>query len=153
LLPLLDKILTKYPLKPYTLTLEITESMLIKNIQVTCNLLEQIKSKNITISIDDFGTGYSCFSYLHKLPIDSLKIDRSFVNISQLNSQNLVIAESIITLSQSLGLKTIAEGVETEEQCNWLKTLNCHFAQGYFFSRPVDSTAATNLLEQLPPCI
>ncbi|MGI0482172.1 EAL domain-containing protein [Geminocystis sp. CENA526] len=150
LLILLDELLTHYPLLPHTLGLEITESMLIQNIAVTSDLLHQIKNKGIAISIDDFGTGYSCFSYLHQLPVDALKIDRSFVNILDLDSRNQVIAESIISLSESIGIYTVAEGIETEKQKQWLKNKGCLLGQGYLFSPPVDAILATNFLKFFP---
>ncbi|BAQ65398.1 diguanylate cyclase/phosphodiesterase with PAS/PAC sensor [Geminocystis sp. NIES-3709] len=146
LLPLLDSLFDRYSLFRDTLALEITESMLIKDLQTTSYVLNQIKNKGISISIDDFGTGYSCFSYLHQLPVDTLKIDRSFVNILESDPRNKVIAESIIALCKSIGIKSIAEGIETEEQKQWLKSQGCQFGQGYLFSHPVSVSEATNLL-------
>ncbi|ACB00439.1 MULTISPECIES: EAL domain-containing protein [Cyanophyceae] len=143
----LDRLLERYPVFPNTLGLEITESMLIQNIDITCRLLNQIRLKGVFISVDDFGTGYSCLSYLHQLPIDALKIDRSFVNISELNDRNRVIAESILALSKSIGIKTVAEGIETKQQYQWLKSQDCQFGQGYLFSRPVSLDQATDLLQ------
>ncbi|MBV5261820.1 EAL domain-containing protein [Synechococcus moorigangaii CMS01] len=143
----LDQLLERYPVAPNTLGLEITESMLIRNVETTCHLLNQIRLKGVFISVDDFGTGYSCLSYLHQLPIDALKIDRSFVNISELSDRNRVIAESILALSKSIGIKTVAEGIETEQQYRWLKSQACQFGQGYLFSRPVSLAQATDLLQ------
>jgi EAL domain-containing protein (putative c-di-GMP-specific phosphodiesterase class I) len=124
--------------------------MLAKNVKDICKLLEQIKARDISISIDDFGTGYSCLSYLHQFPLDSLKIDRTFVNQSRSKNTNQVIAESIIALSNSLHLNVIAEGVETPEQLQWLKQLGCQLAQGFFFSPPISASQATQLLNDWP---
>ncbi|WP_192816136.1 EAL domain-containing protein [Geminocystis herdmanii] len=148
LLSLLDRLLVSYPLQPNTLGLEITESMLIQNIDITINLLNQIKMKGISISIDDFGTGYSSFSYLHQLPVDALKIDRSFVNVLDLDNRHRVIAESIISLSQSIGIKTVAEGIENEKQKQWLQNKGCRLGQGYLFSPPVTAIEATVFLQK-----
>lgn len=148
LLTLLDELLVRYSLHPNSLGLEITESMLIKNIKITSSLLNQIQSKGISLSIDDFGTGYSCFSYLHQLPLNALKIDRSFVNVLESDNRQNVIAESIIALSKSIGMKSVAEGIETKEQQEWLKNKGCELAQGYLFSPPVSAINATNLLQQ-----
>lgn len=148
LLKTLDKILEIYQVFPNTLTLEITESMLIENIEVTSHLLEEIKAKNISISIDDFGTGYSCFSYLHRLPVDILKIDRSFINDLELDHRNQLIAESIIALSKSIGMSVIAEGIETHNQKIWLQNHGCKFGQGYLFSPPLPPLRATMMLEK-----
>ncbi|MGY6530070.1 MAG: EAL domain-containing protein [Cyanobacterium sp.] len=144
----LDNALSRYEILPHTLTLEITESMLIENIELTSNLLHKIKARNISISIDDFGTGYSCFSYLHRLPVDILKIDRSFVHNLELNDHNQLITESIIVLSKSIGMAVIAEGVEAVEQKIWLQRHGCLLAQGYFFSPPLFPSMATMVLEK-----
>jgi EAL domain-containing protein (putative c-di-GMP-specific phosphodiesterase class I) len=103
----------------------------------TIELLHQIKGQNIKLSIDDFGTGYSCLSYLHRFPIDTLKIDRSFVKPINAKGENCEIVRTIIALAHSLGMKVIAEGVETEYQLNHLSNLGCDAAQGYFFSKPL----------------
>ncbi|WP_323251333.1 EAL domain-containing protein [Spirulina sp. CCNP1310] len=129
------------------LTLEITESMLVQNVAGTCALLTQIREKGIQISIDDFGTGYSSLSYLYQLPLDFLKIDRTFVQQMQAGSKNQVIAELIITLSNVLELQAIAEGIETPQQLQWLQALECELGQGYLFSRPVNAQEATALLQ------
>ncbi|MGB7249998.1 MAG: EAL domain-containing protein, partial [Phormidesmis sp.] len=125
LLPMLEDILTSYPIQPSSLILEITESVLVQTIDATVALLKQIQAKGIEISIDDFGTGYSSLSYLHQLPVDALKIDRAFVSQIEPNARSQVIAELIIALSHLLGLSAIAEGVETPQQLKWLKRLGC----------------------------
>lgn len=148
LLPQLDELLAAHALKKNSLVLEITESMLVENVEATCELLEQIRSKGIPISIDDFGTGYSSLSYLQRLPVDALKIDRAFVNPAEPDSRHRTIAESIVVLSNLLELSAIAEGVETIEQLEWLETLGCEAAQGFLFSPPVPADRATELLKQ-----
>ncbi|MGC9528682.1 MAG: EAL domain-containing protein [Limnospira sp.] len=148
LLGQLDEILATHALKKNSLVLEITESMLVENVGITCELLEQIRSKGIPISIDDFGTGYSSLSYLHQLPVDALKIDRAFVSPAEPDSRNQTIAESIVVLSNLLELSAIAEGVETVEQLEWLESLGCEAAQGFLFSPPVPADRAIELLKQ-----
>ncbi|MEC4816520.1 MAG: EAL domain-containing protein [Scytonema sp. PMC 1069.18] len=115
------------------LTLEITESMLIDNVADTIDLLLQLKKRGLRISIDDFGTGYSSLSYLHRLPVDTLKIDRAFVSQVQESSRNHTIAETIVALSNQLGIAAIAEGIETQQQFEWLQHLGCEFGQGLWF--------------------
>ena len=149
LLPQLDNVLVASSIQPNSLMLEITESMLVQNIEATVSLLEKIKAKGVDISIDDFGTGYSSLSYLHQLPIDALKIDRAFVSATQPNARNRAIAESIVALSNLLKLNAIAEGIETAQQLEWLRILGCESGQGYFFSPPVTSDEATQLLTKV----
>ncbi|MGB3296173.1 MAG: PAS domain S-box protein [Phormidesmis sp.] len=148
LLPKLDTVLATFPIAPGSLVLEITESMLVQNIDVTVQLLEQIKSRNVRISIDDFGTGYSSLSYLHQLPVDSLKIDRAFVSPPGPGDRNRVIAESIIALSDLLAITAIAEGIETAQQLAWLQAFGCESGQGYFFSPPLPVDQATQHLHK-----
>ncbi|XZN96393.1 MAG: putative bifunctional diguanylate cyclase/phosphodiesterase [Microcoleus sp.] len=121
------------------ITLEITESMLIENITKTIDLLTQLKARKIQISIDDFGTGYSSLNYLHRLPADNLKIDRSFVNQMQEGNRNYQVVSTIIALSNQLGLAVVAEGIETGQQLKWLQELGCELGQGYLFSKPLSA--------------
>ncbi len=146
-----ERILNETGLDGHCLSLEITESMLIENINEMLIVLEQLKKLGIQISIDDFGTGYSSLSYLHRLPADTfsslsylhrlpadtLKIDRSFINQMQEGSRNYQVVKTIITLSKLLGLAVVAEGIETQQQLQWLQQLGCEFGQGYLFSRPL----------------
>ena len=113
-------------------------------------LLEQLRARNIRLSIDDFGTGYSSLSYLHRFPIDYLKVDRAFVSSIGANGKNRQIAATIISLAHQLGIKAIAEGVETLEQLQHLQALGCEEAQGYLFSRPLDLAAAESLFLSHP---
>jgi EAL domain-containing protein (putative c-di-GMP-specific phosphodiesterase class I) len=106
---------------------------------------------DICVSVDDFGTGYSSLSYLQRLPIDVLKIDRSFVAGLDVDEEHLAIVRAIVTLSRSLGMEVVAEGIETTEQCEYLKILECQYGQGYLFSRPLERELASTLIAgQLP---
>jgi EAL domain-containing protein (putative c-di-GMP-specific phosphodiesterase class I) len=109
-------------------------------------VLSQLKALGVRLSIDDFGTGYSSLGRLRQIPVDTLKIDRSFVSSMSSDPENREIVHSIIMLAHNLGLKVVAEGTETEEQVTQLTQLNCEMAQGYFFSRPADHQAMSQLL-------
>lgn len=141
-----EEILQSSQLPATSLTLEITESMLIENIQVTIALLSQLQEIGIRISIDDFGTGYSSLSYLYSLPANYLKIDQSFVSNMQMGDRNYKIVQAIVGLSDRLELGAIAEGIETEQQLIWLKELGCELGQGYWFARPLSPAEITDLL-------
>ncbi len=133
----IDSILKKTGLPGSAITLEITESLLIEDIEQTIGLLTQLAARQIQISIDDFGTGYSSLNYLHRLPVNSLKIDQSFVSQMQLESRNYKVVSTIVTLSNQLGLTSVAEGIETHQQLQYLRQLGCQFGQGYLFSKPL----------------
>lgn len=133
----IDLLLAENGLKGKLITIEITESMLIKDLENTIDVLNQLKLRNIQISIDDFGTGYSSLRYLNRLPIDNLKIDRSFVRQMQVDKRDYQIVNTITALSSQLGLVTIAEGIETPQQLHLLKQLDCQLGQGYLFSEPL----------------
>jgi len=113
-------------------------------------VLDQLKELGIELCIDDFGTGYSSLSYLHKFPIDTLKIDRSFVSRIGEKGENLEIVRAIVMLARSLRMEVVAEGVETAVQLAQLRAIGCEYGQGYFFSKPLDSDAATALLSRSP---
>lgn len=146
----LDQILLETGLEGSSLRLEITESVLIEPEGTIQNTLRQIKNRNIKLSIDDFGTGYSSLSYLRRFPIDNLKIDRSFIQQMNFDSENFEIVRLIITLAKTLGMKTISEGVETALQLNQLKGLGCEFAQGYLFSIPLAPKEIELMLAKYP---
>jgi diguanylate cyclase (GGDEF)-like protein/PAS domain S-box-containing protein len=146
LLGQVTRILEETGLDPHSLKLEITESVVMENIDAAIETLESLRSLGVEVSIDDFGTGYSSLSYLHRLPIDTLKVDRSFVSRMASNNENTEIVRTIVTLAQSLDMKVVAEGVETSEQLAQLQILRCEGAQGYLFSRPLDAEAASALL-------
>src|SRR5207244_1695 len=113
-------------------------------------ILMQLRAKHIKVGIDDFGTGYSSLSYLHRLPIDALKIDRSFVNRIGVDKKNSEVVQTVLRLAHNLGVDVTAEGVETVEQLTQLKTMECEYGQGYYFSNPVDREAAELLLMAEP---
>jgi EAL domain-containing protein (putative c-di-GMP-specific phosphodiesterase class I) len=121
------------------LELEITESLIMEDVRHNIASLRAIRDMGINIAIDDFGTGFSSLSYLSKLPVDTLKIDRSFVIDMTSTQEGLALVSTIISLGHSLKLNVVAEGVETEEQSRLLRLLNCDEMQGYLFSKPVPS--------------
>lgn len=132
----------------HCLKLEITESLLMENVEVITAMLMQIKALGVRLGIDDFGTGYSSLSYLHRFPFDTLKVDRSFVSLVGPQGQNSEIVKTIVTLAHNLNFDVIAEGVETAEQLFQLRAFGCELGQGYFFSRPVSAAKAADLLAQ-----
>ncbi|MGB3308553.1 MAG: EAL domain-containing protein [Nodosilinea sp.] len=136
LLQRVDQVLHNAGLSPRSLVLEITESMLIDNIDDTIAVLNGLHQRGIALSIDDFGTGYSSLSYLYRFPITSLKIDRSFVSQMETSLSHETIVHTIINLGRQLGFRAIAEGIETSGQVNILKRLGCDYGQGYWFGRP-----------------
>ena len=119
------------------LELEITESLIMEDVKHSIASLRVIRALGVGIAIDDFGTGFSSLSYLAKLPVDTLKIDRSFVHDMALGPEGLALVSTIINLAHSLKLKVVAEGVETEEQSRLLRLLTCDEMQGFFFSKPL----------------
>ena len=116
------------------------------NIQQALGLLNSLKKIGVRLAIDDFGTGYSSFSYLHTLPIDLLKIDQSFIRKLSLDEHHNTIVETLISMGHALKFETIAEGVETIEQYQLLKSYNCHCFQGYLFSKPLPAEEVKPLL-------
>jgi diguanylate cyclase (GGDEF)-like protein/PAS domain S-box-containing protein len=137
LLGQVDALLAKTRLSGDRLGFEITESMLIDDFEATETLLRHLKARGIQISIDDFGTGYSSLAYLHRLPINALKIDRAFIATLADSETHLKIIATIITLADQLGIQAIAEGVSTAQQLQQLQTLNCEMGQGYWFAQPL----------------
>ncbi len=144
------QILRKANLDPRSVKLEITESVIMENTESVTAMLMQLRALNIQLGIDDFGTGYSSLSYLHRFPIDTLKIDRSFVSRMGVERENAAIVRTIVSLAHNLGMNVIAEGVETKEQLAQLRALGCEYAQGDFFSKPLDGEAATALISAEP---
>ena len=122
---------------PNRLKLELTESLLVENVEDIIEKMLALKAHGVGFSLDDFGTGYSSLTYLKRLPLDQLKIDKSFVRDVLSNPNDAAVARTIVALAQSLGLEVIAEGVETEQQRDFLTSIGCHAYQGYFFSRPL----------------
>jgi diguanylate cyclase (GGDEF)-like protein/PAS domain S-box-containing protein len=142
----LDRILLTTGLDGESLKLEITETILMDNAPFTKEILRQLKARKIKLSLDDFGTGYSSLSYLHRFPIDIIKIDKAFVSHIHLHDENAAIVRAIFTLANTLEMDAIAEGIETIEQLEKLKTLGCEQGQGYLFSKPLDSIEAEDFL-------
>jgi|JFJP01.1.fsa_nt_gi diguanylate cyclase (GGDEF)-like protein len=130
-------VLEETDLEPQYLELEITETTVVHNIEASLSKLMELKAIGVKLSIDDFGTGFSSLSYIKKFPLDTLKIDRCFVQHIDTDSQNRAITKAIITMAKSLNFKTVAEGVETEGELKVLQDLGCDSIQGYFYSRPL----------------
>ena len=133
---------------PMSLEFEITESILIKNTQPAMEILQEISALGVRFAVDDFGTGYSSLSHLKRFPIDLLKIDKTFVQDITRNIDDAAIVSAIITMAHSLGIKILAEGVETREQFEFLQAQGCDFAQGYYFGPPQPGEEITRLLEE-----
>jgi diguanylate cyclase (GGDEF)-like protein len=150
LLSLIDTVLSQGNGLEHLLKLEITESSIIQDPEGTIRFLHALKQRNVQLSIDDFGTGYSSLSYLHQFPVDTLKIDRQFMQQVQLPGYECNIIKTIAALGHQLGLSLVAEGVETQEQLNYLKNINCQEFQGFLFAPPVPDVEATVLLQQQP---
>jgi len=130
------------------LKLEITETAVMENADAAISMLRSIKQLGIQISIDDFGTGYSSLSYLHRFPIDTLKIDRSFVNAIERGTENSEIVRTIVYLAKALNLNVVAEGIENIRQFHQLNLLGCEYGQGYLFSRPLPAHEIEKLLSE-----
>jgi len=145
---LIGKIIAEEGVKPAMLHIEVTESMLMQDMDRAINTLSALKQQGIHLSLDDFGTGYSSMSYLKHFPMDSLKIDRSFIIDICQSEKNASIARSMIALARNLGMTVIAEGVETEDQLKLLQAYQCHQVQGYLFAKPMPASEATVFLQQ-----
>jgi diguanylate cyclase (GGDEF)-like protein len=145
LIPQIDHLLESLNLAGKDLKLEITESTLMENTSAVTRVLEQLKEREIKLCLDDFGTGYSSLNYLRYLPVDTVKIDRSFIG-PEINNTNYDIIKAIINLAHSLGLDVIAEGIETEAQLKILKSLGCEYGQGYLFARPLNGPDVMDIL-------
>ncbi|BAI93656.1 hypothetical protein N39L_55950 [Limnospira platensis NIES-39] len=148
LIECVDQILTETGVDRNCIKLEITESAIMDDVDEAIALLEQLKSLGIKLSMDDFGTGYSSLSYLHRFPIDTLKVDQSFVRRMDDSQQNTEIVKTIIMLGHNLNMDIVAEGIEAEGNVQTLKNLNCEYGQGYFFSKPLPVTALEDLLNR-----
>jgi EAL domain-containing protein (putative c-di-GMP-specific phosphodiesterase class I) len=142
--------LAENDLPPNLLQLELTESLVMKDMDATLQTLRRLKALGVGLEVDDFGTGYSSLAYLHRLPIDALKIDQAFIR--ELGSpidpaqRSPKLVQTIVTLGHALGLKVMAEGVETEEQVEFLKRVDCDTAQGFYYSKPLPADAMGALL-------
>jgi len=140
-------------LEPELLELEVTESIMIQDLQTTITTLNQLHVIGIQISIDDFGTGYSSLSYLKRLPISKIKIDQSFVRDICADPDDAAIADAVISLGHSLKMQVIAEGVETAEQLDYLRAHGCDEMQGYYFSHPLPAEAFAELVRNKQPVV
>ena len=148
LVELISQTLKETELSPSYLELELTESMVMQHVEAAISTLDQFKKIGVKISIDDFGIGYSSLNYLKHFPIEFLKIDQSFVRDVTTNRDDAAIAKIIISMAHDLGLKVIAEGVETEGQKSFLRSHNCDEIQGYFYSMPVSADEFETLLKK-----
>jgi EAL domain-containing protein (putative c-di-GMP-specific phosphodiesterase class I) len=146
----IGQLLHELALSPGTLKLEITESTVMADTTAAIQMLLQLKELGVNLAIDDFGTGYSSLSYLQRLPLDTLKIDRSFTMAMGQEKADMEIVRTILPMAKNLHLSVIAEGVETSEQVAMLRELHCEYAQGYYFSKPVRAVEAAALLERRP---
>ncbi|KJH78379.1 MULTISPECIES: EAL domain-containing protein [unclassified Pseudomonas] len=149
----IEQILAQTGMEPALLELEITESVLMQNIESTVTSLQRIKALGVRLAIDDFGTGYSSLSYLRRFPIDVLKIDQSFIRGLGSDSNDAALVSAIISLGRSLKLTIIAEGVETAEQLDFLKAQHCEEVQGYYFSKAVEPEVFVRYVESLRPSL
>lgn len=148
---LVDRILENLAvtgLAPESLKLEITESALMENTDKAADIIARLKSHRIKLGLDDFGTGYSSLSYLHRFPVDTLKIDRSFISRMEQTSENAAIIKTIVALAHNMEFTTVAEGIETSSQLASLKELDCRYGQGYLFSKPLTAPEAELLLQE-----
>lgn len=138
----------KYQVDPSEIEIEVTESILIDDFEGVTEKLRSLKSHGVRVSLDDFGTGFSSLSYLKKLPIDTLKIDKSFIDTVLTDKPTKIITESIINMAKELGFESVAEGVEYETQYDYLKQIGCDIIQGYYFSKPLPADEFEQLLEK-----
>ena len=144
----LAKIMQTAGASPERIKFEITESLLIDNPELATQSLHKLKETGAKLAIDDFGTGYSSFSYLHRFPFDTLKIDRVFVNAMARSRKSNQIVKSLVNLSHDLGMEVVAEGIETAREAKLMRHYKTGFGQGYYFSKPVNETAFTKLLRR-----
>ncbi|HSF79769.1 MAG TPA: EAL domain-containing protein, partial [Anaerolineales bacterium] len=140
------QILSETGLESHHLKLEITESFIMDNAQSIHDTIMKLKAMGVKVYIDDFGTGYSSLGYLHQFPIDTIKIDRTFIQRIDRNGDNAELVRAILNLARDLKLSVIAEGIETEDQLDQLRELSCEYGQGYYFSRPVDPSMIESLM-------
>jgi predicted signal transduction protein with EAL and GGDEF domain len=145
----IDQILAETQLDPQYLKLEITESAIMDNAQAAESVLQALRKRQIQLSIDDFGTGYSSLSYLHSFPVNTLKIDRSFIQQMGEQPEDLGLVPLIINIAHKMGMNVVAEGIETQTQLNHLRALNCDFGQGFFFFKPLEADKISPLLTSI----
>jgi EAL domain-containing protein (putative c-di-GMP-specific phosphodiesterase class I) len=141
-----QEVLLETGLDPRLLVLEITESVLMRDTDRVARRLQDLKSLGVGLAIDDFGTGYSSLGYLKNFPVDILKVDRSFISDISKESKHAVLAEAVVRMGTTLNLRTVAEGVEIEEQADELDALGCLVGQGFLFARPLPASACEEFL-------
>ena len=147
-----EQILRRTGVDPGSLTLEVTETVMIRNADASIPVLEQLRGLGVRISMDDFGTGYSSLSYLHRLPLGGLKIDRTFVRFMTERRDYAAVVHAIVALARNLDIQLVAEGIETLDQAIMLQSMECEYAQGYFFSKPLNVAAAEKFLTEAEAC-
>ena len=150
ILEIISGVISESGLEPGNLVIEITEQSNFKAEQTVSQIMNQLRGKGIKLSLDDFGTGYSTLGYLHRFPVDYLKIDKSFIQTVGLEGENSRIIQTIVNLAEHIGMSVIAEGVETVEQLSFLREINCEYVQGFYFSRPIDLEGALELVRKNP---
>ncbi len=148
LLPKISNALRKYDVPPYYLELELTEGLIMEDTIASIKVLDDLHEMGVRISIDDFGTGYCSLSYLKRFPVDYIKIDRSFIAGLPEDKDDIAIVKAIIALSRSLGTATVAEGVGTEQQTNFLTNEGCDVVQGFLYSPPVCEAEVVNWIRE-----
>lgn len=149
LLSEIDQILLQTQINPSCLSLEITESVIMEDPLNAISLIQELRSRQIKVSLDDFGTGYSSLAYIHRFPVNSLKIDRTFIDNVELHTAECYVLDTIIELGKKLGISVIAEGIESESQLEYLCALGCKYGQGYLFSKPIPSSEIETLLPRI----
>jgi EAL domain-containing protein (putative c-di-GMP-specific phosphodiesterase class I) len=147
LIPSVQRILQETGLDAEHLHLEITETTAMADLERSVQTLHRLKDLGVHLHVDDFGTGYSSLSYLHRFPVDSLKVDRSFVTNLHERPENLAIVRTVVDLARSLGLSVVVEGIETEKQLAFIQGLGCDYGQGWLFARALDPTQVDEVLE------
>jgi EAL domain-containing protein (putative c-di-GMP-specific phosphodiesterase class I) len=135
-------------LDPRSLILEITESLLMYDMEETKKKLARLRSFGVRVAIDDFGTGFSSLSYLHRFPVDVLKVDKSFIDDINGDGEKGALARAIIKLGETLNLETVAEGIEDEQQAEYLRMCRCRLGQGFYFTRPLDPISMEAFLSE-----
>ncbi len=148
LVKFIGETLVEFGLRPSQLELELTESMLMENIEDTVEALNNLKALGIGLSIDDFGTGYSSLGYLKRLPVNVIKVDRSFVMDIPHDVDDMEITAAVIAMAHKLRYKVVAEGIETEQQYQFLRESGCDYGQGYYFSRPLSQDLLVDFCRQ-----
>lgn len=146
----IDEVFAETQLNPQCLKLEITESAIMENTLAAAKVLQQLRERQIQLSLDDFGIGYSSLSYLHSFPVNTIKVDKSFVSCLDDNEKNLGLVPAIMCIAKTMGMSVIAEGIETAEQLKHLRDLKCDYSQGYLFSRPLEAEQVIQLIGTCP---